>query len=722
MFSAQRTPIPVSPTIFPPFGLSDHNTVLVIPKERTQDQFTRKYITTRDVRESNINALGRYFNNVDWSIIKSQPNCESKLSTFENLVKIGMNNIMPEKLKRVYPKDSPWMTVKLKNLIQQRQSAFHANKHSNVYKALRNAVNRERKSCKAKYYSSKVEDLKGTNPKQWWKAMKKLSGLSKKSSTNLLDDLSVPDLGNMSNQEIANAIDSALLEPLQVFDTFDQSTMELDVEDDGEVLEVCVVRVCHLLRHLNKYKSPGPDNIPNWLLKEYAELLADPITDILNTSFKEQRVPITWRTANITPIPKVRLVTNLKNELRPISLTPCLSKMAEELIVNDYIKPAVLKIIDPRQFGTVPGSSTVMALISMFHKWLGDTDGTGSTIRVLLCDYSKAFDLIDHRLLVNKIKQLDIPNSVIIWVISFLTCRLQRVKLGYDCFSEWGAVPSGVPQGTKLGPWLFLIMINDLSVSDPFSFWKYVDDSTVSETVIKGNPSEVQLAADQIHDWSKENKFQLNCDKTKELTITFTHSHQEANLPPIHVEGNPIRTVTSAKLLGVTINSKLSWNDHIANLVAKASRKLYFLVQLKRAKVSTADMVAYYCTCIRSSLDYACQVFHHALPKYLRADLERIQKRAMRCIFPHLPYSAALVEANINSVNERHCYLTAKLFKEILENHNNKLNHLIPKVNETPRPILRKQRPLNVPRAKTDRFFNSFIVSGCRAYNDSNNF
>ena len=129
-------------------------------------------------------------------------------------------------------------------------------------------------------------------------------------------------------------------------------------------------------------------------------------------------------------------------------------------------------------------------------------------------------------------------------------------------------------------------------------------------------------------------------------------------------------------------------------------------------------MVAYYCTCIRSSLDYACQVFHYALPKYLRADLERIQKRAMRCMFPsHLPYSAALVKANINSVNERHCYTSPR---NSSKNHNNKLNHLIPKVNETPRTILRKQRPLNVPRAKTDRFFNSFIVSGCGAYNDSN--
>jgi hypothetical protein len=90
-------------------------------------------------------------------------------------------------------------------------------------------------------------------------------------------------------------------------------------------------------------------------------------------------------------------------------------------------------------------------------------------------------------------------------------------------------------------------MINDLAISDPFGLWKYVDDSTISETVAKGNQSEAQLAADQIYDWSRENKFQINCDKTKELMITFTRSHREANFPPIYVEGNPIRTVTSAK-------------------------------------------------------------------------------------------------------------------------------------------------------------------------------
>ena len=106
---------------------------------------------------------------------------------------------------------------------------------------------------------------------------------------------------------------------------------------------------------------------------------------------------------------------------------------------------------------------------------------------------------------------MDIPNSVINWIISFLSGRTQRVKLEQDCFSEWGAIPSGVPQGTKLGPWLFLILINNLSIDgDAFDMWKYVDDSTVSEVIAKGKPSEAQLAVDQVSGWSKRNLLQLN--------------------------------------------------------------------------------------------------------------------------------------------------------------------------------------------------------------------
>ena len=123
-----------TPECFPPFGLSDYCTVIVQPRKRVPNQHTRKSITIRDIRDSNKRCLGRYFSSINWSVVISQPTCEEKLQVFNEVIEIGMSNIMPERTIQVYPKDAHWMSVKLKELIRMRQQAFHANKSGLMYK------------------------------------------------------------------------------------------------------------------------------------------------------------------------------------------------------------------------------------------------------------------------------------------------------------------------------------------------------------------------------------------------------------------------------------------------------------------------------------------------------------------------------------------------------------------------------------------------------------
>lgn len=197
------------------------------------------------------------------------------------------------------------------------------------------------------------------------------------------------------------------------------------------------------------------------------------------------------------------------------------------------------------------------------------TDGNGATVRATLYDYRKAFDLIDHGILVRKLTVLELPKQIVNWIIDILSGRFQLIKLAKSCFSEWESVLSGVPQGTKLGPWLFLVLINNLELRGGINaeMWKYVDDTTTAEVVIKGKASILQRIADRVMEWSSKNRVQLNNDECKELRITFSKQKQE--FPTIIVNGKGVETVKSAKLLGVTISDDLSWNEHVSEAINK---------------------------------------------------------------------------------------------------------------------------------------------------------
>ena len=182
------------------------------------------------------------------------------------------------------------------------------------------------------------------------------------------------------------------------------------------------------------------------------------------------------------------------------------------------------------------------------------------------------------------------------------------MKLFRDCFSDWGEVRSGMPQGTTLGPWLFILMMNDLKPHRE-DRWRYVDDTSVSEVVPKNSTSDTQIAVDYVQDWSTDNSLHLNDSKCKELLINFNHA--ENSFQRVKVKENELELVSHAKILGLVVSCDLKWNEHVFYIIKKTNKRIYFVVQLNRAKVAASDVVMFYSTCIRPILQYRCQVFHY---------------------------------------------------------------------------------------------------------------
>ena len=317
-------------------------------------------------------------------------------------------------------------------------------------------------------------------------------------------------------------------------------------------------------------------------------------------------------------------------------------------------------------------------------------------------DFAKAFDHIDHNILLRKLSSMDVPQAIINWIANFLTEREQRVKLGV-CTSGWQKLNGGVPQVTVLGPILFLVMINDL-LSGWQDRWKYVDDTNVAECIRPNCPSHLQEVVNDITTWTMNNNMKLNITKCKELIIDF--SKEKKSLQPLTVNGNPIKLVESEKILGVVVQNNLKWNLHVENIVKKSSKRIYMLRLLKRSKADMKTLVVLYTTTIRPILEYACQVWHFNIQKFLSDDIERVQKRALRIIVPNSSYNEALEITGITTLYDRRESLCYEFFRQNI--NSDKMTDLFPET-VTLSYDLRLPRKFNNYKCKTDRFKHSFF-------------
>jgi hypothetical protein len=172
------------------------------------------------------------------------------------------------------------------------------------------------------------------------------------------------------------------------------------------------------LSRINSHKSNGPDELPNWFLKEFSVFLAEPVCSIFNASIREGEVPSVWKLANVVPIPKVSPPKAISTDIRPISLTPTLSKIIESFI-GKWVLDHISNKLDVRQYGCLKGKSTTHELVDLLHHWHQALD-RNQTIRAVFIDYAKAFDHVDHSVVIRELIKLGVPNILVKWICSFL--------------------------------------------------------------------------------------------------------------------------------------------------------------------------------------------------------------------------------------------------------------------------------------------------------------
>ena len=372
-------------------------------------------------------------------------------------------------------------------------------------------------------------------------------------------------------------------------------------------------------------KSLGPGDFPKKLIKEFSVEFADPYTDVINCSLRSGVFPDAYKKAEITPIPKSNPPRTL-GDMRPISKTCLGAKMIETMMIAE-LDIDIKSKLDKDQYGNKKGCSTTHYLIKLTDEAYRSPD-LGNTTTAVTIDYSKAFDYIDHKVLIQKLTKLDVRTSIIKLIVSFLQNRSHCTKFSNQ-LSDFEIITCGVPQGTVSGPKLFVILIDGVKC-DIVSNFKFVDDKTLSYSY-SGNPTEVLQTALSIEESETvKDKMLINANKCSVITWNFS----KRNSPPenLILNNNFLPSLSKIKLLGVIITDDLKWSENTMHICDKVNRKLFILCLLKQFGFSKDELIIAWTTIIRPITEYAAPLWHSGLTETDCKKIEKLQKKALGII------------------------------------------------------------------------------------------
>ena len=675
-----------------PLGISDHFGISVSnasSKRRNSNQ-QHLHITYHDLKAFDEKKFLSDVEAAPWHLIDLFDDIDEKLDTFYQIIEQLINWHAPKRQRRVKRESYPWINSTVIELIRQKSYALrlHLKNKSdftrNFYKKARNRATEGIRQSKREYFTTSIEENKN-NQKEIWKTLKKLLPSKRVTSPEIIrfegkSYTSFLDIANCFN-EFFSTVASRLTKDMPTAEPASSARLTHESLTLPAVTPNIVINVIGKLRNV---KGTGLDDISMNFVKilSKSDRFACSLSLLINHSFNSGVFPSAWKSAKVIPLFKSGDIENVDN-YRPISVLNCLSKVIER-IAFDHIFSFLAKenLLHILQSGFRKHHSTLTALIHMIDTIYKDMDENKLT-GALFLDLRKAFDTVDHRILLSKLQMFNPNKFMFQWLSSYLENRKQVVVFN-GILSNEAIISTGVPQGSILGPLLFLMYINDLPMALTSEVILFADDTTaISHGATHCSvASDVQNNLTSISNYALKNRLIPHPQKTK--IMLFSKQSQAVSIDdriPLNLAGAQIDYTSSYKCLGFTLDEHLDYKLHLKDICKKVHYGISILRRV-RLFLSEDTLISLANSLVLCHLDYCSPLLHNLLKSQLES-LLKLQKQCARVILSQTRRSRSkplFIRLNWLPIHQRielnTCILMFKIENNLAPDY---LNHMFQK-------------------------------------------
>ena len=622
-----------------------------------------------DYVNANFNQINEYLSLVEWGF---GDDLNLNLSKFYDIIQETIQRYVPCKKRRTR-NSTPWLTKEIRTLRNTKNRAFKKFRetglmiHYDYFCLLRDQFN-DVNEIAYKNYTRQIGNNLKNHPKKFWKLINECRRENNYPKTMRYEGVTANDNESKCNL-FATFLQSVYvnhnLRPVNMSNSVNNPLFEIIsiIPSETEVLLE--------LQQLDKNKGPGPDLLPNAFLKSVSSVIYKPLHNLFKSSIMTGYFPEIWKNSYVVPIYKSGNKADITN-YRGISILSAIPKLFEKLICDKLIN-YYLRYVHDSQHGFVKGRSTDTNLM-IFMNYVVTSMENKKQVDVIYTDFSKAFDRVNHRLLLFKLERMGTPFIFLKWLKSYLSNRKQNVKID-GCLSRDILVYSGVPQGSHLGPILFALFINDLTdLLDNCMFLLYADDlkffteiNTIEDAIL------MQENFEKIFEWCTNNDMSLNVNKCNYISFCRRKS-------PIcfdyGINDEKIIKQRVVKDLGILMDEKLTMQEHIDASVRRARRCLGFVKRQAKQFDDPYVTKSLYCALVRPILEYGCIIWDPYTKQQI-TELESVQKQFLIFALKGLgwndgyrlpPYRDRLMLLGMKELAQRRKILSAVFMYKLVKN------------------------------------------------------